>query len=282
MQVAAQPESYNKDVQSIVDELKGLSQKARQERSADRWVLDSLDGLIRDYDWPWQKRLIVEEFADGDFTHEPSWEVRSGRYWIDGPLGLRSRITVTPEPEPASEPEEQEEQDVGKALLEGLLRSVLESQDTSPEPESVEESKDAEIVLPLEISNAFAIRMLLSIHSESDQNGRLLFGVSQGTQSGEAYLLALQTGKVPRLELVRVRDGRSAIIESVVLDESPAVGKVHRLEWRRDDYGLMQLLLDGKQVARISDRGLKESFQRFNVVNVGGDYAIRRLVIFGN
>ena len=276
----AQQRAANDDVQAIVDKLKQLSERARDERSADRWLLNAMDDLIRDYEWPWRVELVHEDFSDGDFTRDPVWQVRSGDYWLDRALGLRSRISTRPPPQ-QTVPQKREEQDMGQVLLEGLLRGVMESQDNERKPETPVNNTDAEIILPLVISNAFAIKLELSIHNAPGESGRLLFGLSQ-EQSGSGYLLVVKTGDFPAIELVRIRDGSSAVIENIILQNALPIGQVHTLEWRRDDYGLMQLRLNGETLANTSDRAFRGPFQRFNIVNAGGDYAVRRVTIHGD
>ncbi|MDZ7735016.1 MAG: hypothetical protein U5P41_01875 [Gammaproteobacteria bacterium] len=41
----------------------------------------------------------------------------------------------------------------------------------------------------------------------------------------------------------------------------------------------MSVHLDGEQVIQIRDRGFRESFDGFAMINQGGDYAVREITI---
>ncbi len=77
-------DSENEQLQTLVDQLKGITEKARNERAADRWLLSALEELVERYNWPWRDQLLMEEFSDGDFQQDPTWQVRSGQFWVDG------------------------------------------------------------------------------------------------------------------------------------------------------------------------------------------------------
>ena len=104
-----------KDQESaLIDELRTLVQKSREQRAADRWLQRALDDLVAKYDWPWQRELMYEDFSDGDYTRNPVWQVVQGDFfcllkdafdqlWLEGErhpkmmsIGLHSRISGHP------------------------------------------------------------------------------------------------------------------------------------------------------------------------------------------
>lgn len=272
----SQPASNNADVQAIVDQLKALNERARTERGADRWVLNSLDTLIRKYEWPWRENLLNEDFSDGDYTGLPAWQVVSGRFWVDASLGLRSRTAVRSRPT-AKTPPKRTDDDVGRQILDSLFGSVLETEADRAADTSQESSGNTEIILPLEISHAFAMQVEFSMHNAPSENGRLVFGIYQGPARDAGYQIALQTGSDPVVDLLRVRAGRSAIIDSIRLDHGIDEGELHALGWRQDDTGRIDLLLDDQRLISTSDRAFRGPYQGLNIVNGGGDYAIRSI-----
>ena len=58
-------------------------------------------------------------------------------------------------------------------------------------------------------------------------------------------------------------------------------GQRHLLEWRRDREGEMVVLVDGEEIMRARDRGVKHAFDGFTLVNAGGEYTIRRVTLSG-
>lgn len=276
----AQADSGEGDIQSLVDELKTLTTQARQQRAADRWLLNALDDLANKYEWPWRTLVLDERFADGDFTSNPAWQVVSGQYWIDASLGLRSRVSESQQPQPATT-DDSDDQDVGEVLLRGLLRSMMEDK-SSTQPSSQPASTHAQIFLPIEISNTFAIRTSFSVHNMPSETGRFLIGVYQGANADSGYLLSFTIGATPMLDVIRVRAGGSAIIESLPLDTRLQDGQAHELEWRRHKDGQMELLLDANLISRTNDRAFLQPFQTINIFNMGGDYAVRSITVFGS
>jgi hypothetical protein len=277
---SAQGDSSEGDVQSLIDELKNITAQARQQRAADRWLLNALDDLAAKYEWPWRRVLLDERFADGDFTANPAWQVVSGQYWIDASLGLRSRVGQVQQPETTSK-DNAGDQDFGQVLLRGLLESMVEDQSSTQTP-AQPAATHAQIFLPIEISNAFAIRISFSVHNMPSETGRFLTGVYQGANADSGYLLSLTTGAAPVLDVIRVRAGGSAIIESLPLNAQIQDGQTHQLEWRRNGDGQMELLLDANSISRTSDRAFSEPFQAINIFNMGGDYAVRSIAVFGS
>ena len=66
-------------------------------------------------------------------------------------------------------------------------------------------------------------------------------------------------------------------------DETPSLsdGNAHTVLWTRDKRGAMVISIDGQEVMRATDRGFRQPFQGFQIVNRGGDYAIRQITIDG-
>ncbi len=271
--------SENEDVQAIVDRIKAISERARQDRSADRSVLNALDRLVEEYEWPWRRELLHEDFSDGDFSNQPAWRVEAGRFWVDGTLGLRTRAPIAPAVSRVAAPRPQDD-DVGRQIFGGLIRDMIEAsepQTREPRPELA----PPEIVLPLSISPAFAIQVEFSVHNAPSEAGVLQFAVNQDVDRQSGYRLALQTGDDPRLDLLRVRAGRSALIDSVALKTVIGDGQPHRLEWRQDRDGRVELLLDRERLVDTTDRAFRTEYRSLGITNGGGDYAIRMLSAYG-
>ena len=87
--------SDSEKLQAMVDELRALTDKARNQRAADRWLINSMDDLAARYDWPWRRKLLMEDFSDGNYNRNPAWQVISGQFWVDRRLGLRSQVTAS-------------------------------------------------------------------------------------------------------------------------------------------------------------------------------------------
>ncbi len=270
------------ELQSMVDELRGITEKARQQRAADRWLLTAMEDLVAKYDWPWRDELISEDFSDGDFSQDPAWQTVSGEFWLDRRLGLRSRTPIreTRQEQPAEEPKK-EKQDIGKALLGALLKEALgpekekEQQQSSQQP-----SGPAEIQLPQQIPSVFAAEMEISVHNRPAEEGQYEFGLYQDSQGGSGYRLVLFTGDRPALEVLSIRSGRTMVLDNVTIDDL-GDGESHTLGWRRDPTGRMEVFVDGTSVSSVRDNSFRYPFKQFNLTNKGGDMALQSLSLQG-
>ena len=71
----------------------------------------------------------------------------------------------------------------------------------------------AEMYMPLKINNAFAARIQLTSPGRQDRRRGLEIGFYPGRSRGDGYRLICFSNNNPSLEMVRIRRGRSAVIE---------------------------------------------------------------------
>lgn len=267
-------------VQQLVDQLRSLTDKARQQRAADRWLLNAMEDLVARYDWPWRDSLLEEDFSDGDFRKDPSWEVRSGEFWVDGQLGLRSR--TRPVPQAKEEPQQQQperKQDLGRALLGAFLEQALndrrreQQEPQKQEPQSQPEDEAAEIQLPLKIPTVFHLETRFSLHSRPSIESRFEIGLFQDPGGRSGYRLVVTSGQQASLELLGHTNGRSFVIDRREI-ESLGDGNSHDLVWLRGPDGRMQVSIDGETLSDQRDNAFRYPFQRLALINRSGDLAV--------
>ncbi len=275
-------DSENEELQSLIDQLKTITGKARQQRAADRWLLNDLEDLVARFDWPWRDELLTEDFSDGDFKQDPQWIVRSGQFWIDGRLGLRSR-TQPAEVAPRKEEPQKKRQKFGDALLGALLKEALreEKQEREPEREPEERPHEtAEIQLALAIPKVFAAHFEFSIHNRPSEEGQLVLGILQEERGSYGYQITITTGRDPFIELALLRRGRSQIIDSTELDNLND-GNSHTLDWRRDSNGELEVLLDETSLLKARNNTFKNAFRWLSIANHSGDFALSTINLQG-
>ncbi|MEJ1297299.1 MAG: hypothetical protein RPU64_09315 [Candidatus Sedimenticola sp. (ex Thyasira tokunagai)] len=279
-------DSDNEQLQKLVDQLKEVTEKARDQRAADRWLLNALEDLVEQYNWPWRTQLVMEDFSDGDFQQDPAWQVRSGQFWVDGRLGLRSRSRQqqVAEPKPEQPQQRREKEDIGKALLGALLQGALQKRDrqqqATPPPAAVDRYQSAEIQLPVAVPSVFAAELELSVHNAPSEEGEIEFGLYQGAEGNSGYRLVLYTGRRASLELLSRRSGRTGVIDRVDIDDI-GDGNSHQLQWRRDANGQIEVLLDGNRVIRARDHSFRYPFKQFAITNNSGDFAVAGISLYG-
>ena len=109
--------------------------------------------------------------------------------------------------------------------------------------------------------------------------GGLEIGVYRGANRNAGYRLAYTPGK--GLALLGVNQWGSSVIDATRTDIALLDGKDHVIEWTRTDDGHMIVRLDGAEIFARTDRGWRDPFDGFHLINRGGDYLLRSLTIDG-
>lgn len=281
------PSAGNEQVQKLVDELRALTEEADRNRAADPRFLRDLKGLARRYDYPWRVRLIFDDFRDGDYVNNPAWTAAAGKFTVawGGGLATEVRPRTLNTPKPAEEPRRKREltgEDVARALFGEILRDRSRPRrQPAPPPEPQKVLDPAEIFLPRPITNAFAISAVITGRLGDDMAGQggLEIGVYRGAMRNAGYRLAYTPGK--GLALLGVNQWGSSVIEASRADVALVDGKDHVIEWTRTDDGHMVVRLDGAEIFARTDRGWRDPFDGFHLINRGGDYLLRSLTIDG-
>ena len=129
------------------------------------------------------------------------------------------------------------------------------------------------------VPNAFAIAV--SQGSASGAGGRLEVGVSQGRQA-HGYRLAYNPGAQRSLELLRIGNRGTAVIESTAKRIKLEDGKLHKVQLTRDVAGEIAVRVDGKEIMRTVDRAFRGDFDGVVIINKGGDYTVRSVTVDGD
>ena len=280
----------NEQVQKLVDELRALTDEADRNRAADPRFLSDLRGLARRYDYPWRVRLISDDFGDGDYTNNPAWTAAAGKFTVawGGGLATEVRPRTVAATKPAQEPRRRRElsgEDMAIALFGEILRDrsgeSRQRRHQAPPPEPQKVLDPAEIFLPRPITNAFAIRAVVTGRLGDDMAGQggLEIGVYRGANRNAGYRLAYTPGK--GLALLGVNQWGSSVIDASRADIALIDGKDHVIEWTRTDDGHMVVRLDGAEIVARTDRNWRDPFDGFHLINRGGDYLLRSLTIDG-
>lgn len=271
----------NQQLQTLVDQLREITEKARKERAADRWLLNELEELVSRHDWPWRNELLNEDFSDGNYDQNPAWNVVSGQFWVDGRLGLRSR-SEQEEETPAPQPQEQKK-DLGKALFGALLQEAMrgkERQQPQPEP-AQKRDQPAEIQLALQIPTVYALQLEFSAHNPPNEAGQIEFSLYQGKSGDTGYRLILMLGEKSSLELLSRINGKTRVIDRVEFGNI-SDGQTHAIEWRRDPNGQIEVLMDEQPLVRARDHSFRHPFTQLSLRNQGGDFAIGSVTLHGS
>lgn len=272
-------------LESVIEELRGLLDRAEQERSADPWLIQDMRAVLDRYDWPWTRRIYAEDFTRLSRLPQP-WRVVQGEFRVDRQLGLR---TIVEPAAPAREAERAQSEQGGDAMRQ-LLGEVLEQalgggRTRRPEGEQAQPADLARALAPMQISNAFALRVELSARDLEAAGGSLVLGPYQGQEGEAGYRLAYYSDAAAgeRVFELAKRSPRGTVstIDYYEGEATFSDGEEHVILWTRDEDGDMRIDLDDRKLMDVRDRGFQEPFAGLAVLNHGGDYAISSLVIQG-
>jgi len=258
--------------QALIDDMTRLLDQAEKNRSANARFLQEARDLLRSYEWPWHESLLDETFRDGDYTRNPTWIVDAGQFQVVRGVGLRSQATTQTTRAPAANQPRQ-----GDAVSQILNILLQGSNDQPVQQQTTTHSELASIRTEMAISNSFLIEVDVASLADS---GSFSIGPYQGERRDTGYQLVYRGGINPVIELHRFTSGRNAIVE-IHEDMELFDDRVHTLTWQRRNNGEMTVLLDGSELFRTSDRGLRDPFSGFSLTNEAGRFAFSRVRIYG-
>jgi hypothetical protein len=279
----------NPELQELIDELRTLAEKSRDQRAADRWLQQALEDLVSKYDWPWRRELLFDDFSDGNFAADPEWTVICGKFWIDASLGLRSSVQpkrrAAPE-ESARERSEDSTKDLGRAVFGELLDQAFKRDELRRESESrskrdVSREGPARIRLGTLVTNAFSLELAFSVHNEPGVEGHFEIALFQEQAGDYGYLLAIHTGEEGIIDLYRLRRGQRELVNSSELKAGPGIGERHELVWRQADNGQVEVFMNGEETMNLRDKAFRDDYRWLELVNRSGELGIRRVRILG-
>ncbi len=278
----------NPELQGLVDELRTLAEKSRNERAADRWLQQALEDLVSKYDWPWRSELLIDEFSDGNFTADPAWTVLSGKFWVDASLGLRSSVRPKPQSrrsESNRERSRDSSKDVGRAIFGQLLDQAFkddEPEESGSRPErDVSQEGPARIRLDTRITHAFSLELDFSVHHEPGVEGHFEVALLQEEAGDYGYVLAVRTGEQGMMDLYRLRRGQRELVNSSTLKGDTAIGKRHELVWRQANNGQVEVCMNGEESMNLQDRAFRDPYTCLEFVNQNGEIGVSRVRILG-
>ena len=291
-------------LEALARELEALIDQAEDARAADPRFLQDLRDLIATHIANTQPRtaLIRDDFSDGDYTDDPRWEVVSGKFSIDGRLGLRTTIPLSGADTEAMRLTLDTIRDKGDELLDKGGELFDKSKDTIGDLLSGEKKLDdlwggddddekedtgpvgpepAEIVLDADIPNAFALELEL-MSGITHKDARFEIDLFQGRAGASGYRLSYLPGSDPGLMLSRFSRRGAEVIGESRDDVNLEDGRNHTVALVRDGDGTTTASVDGEELIRVKSSALDDPFGGLSLVNSGGDYAVRSIAVYGD
>lgn len=271
--------------QEMVDELRGLIEKAQRQRAVRPRFLRDLEDLANRHDYPWRRPIVREYFRDGDFTRDPHWRVVSGEFVMNWSGGLYSRVRrggrldMRRSGQDGRQSDKITGGDIAKAILGGLLN--VPDRDQARDQAGRTNREPAQIFLRQRITSAFAISAAFATNSgrQDDDWGGFDFSVIDNQRRARGYRLSYTpaTG----LTLFRISGRNVRAIAGSDRGFRLDGRRDHVIDWSRDRDGHFHVGLDGRDILAVTDRESGRDFEGFYLINRGGEFILRSLTIDG-
>ena len=267
--------AQKKNLKTLLKDLNALIEEAEAARAANPVFLRDLKALAARYANPWSKRMLFDDFSDGEFQRNPAWSVTSGEYWVEQGYGLRSRIVEAAAASTA--PQKVSKEKLALSILGAVLQGTnKDGGAAAPAPAAAAPAKASAIEARARISNAFSTTLKFSSWKAGGVFG---LAMNQGL-GGAGYRVVYKAGKKPRLKLVRVTArGRDVIDAKAIaaLEDQ----KVHNLKWTRAADGAMTVSIDGKAILSARDASFRDPFDALQLTSQGADVIVKSINVMG-
>lgn len=262
----------------LLGELQALITKGEQQGLAQKKYLRELRQLTSRYDWPWSKLLMREQFADRNYTANPTWTVRGGNFEMHSEFGL---VSIQKDPKPEPKPQQQQTNPTGQ-LLGAVLQQVLTPQGTQQQQQQQQQTPPpatrSDISTALKITNGFDLRLVIRTRNEP---GRFEVGPYIAGQNDEGYRLVYAPGGNPSMALVRYSAIGSGVVATSSAPVSLTAGQDQYIQWFRHSGGDMAVYVNGKETIVTSDRTFSKGFDGVIISNLGGTYTVGEVTVYG-
>jgi hypothetical protein len=271
-------QSSDDNLENMINDLDTVIKEGTKSRAAHPGFLQDLNRIIDQYRIPKKLIFFADDFANNNFSENPTWTVKKGTFSIDSYGSLYSSIAIR---RPVAEKETEPESDSGRNLriLFGALNELTKG-------EKEQEEQDENIETQAIISSAAAIpnSFILEFSFRSNANwGSTSIGVIQGDDPQSGYHLVYQASPAENrpMQLIKYRYGKQYIIDEVH-ENSPDLddGADHTARLIRSPNGDMVVTIDDIEVMRTSDFSFRDDFAGVVIVNNGGSYSYDNIEFF--
>ena len=271
-------QSSDDRLENMINDLSQIIEEGTKSRAAHPGFLQDLNKIIDQYKIPKKLIFFADDFADNNFTENPTWTVRKGIFSIDSSGSLYSSI-ATRRAVAEKETEPESEGDRNLRILFGVLNELAKDENEQQgQGENIE--TQAMISSSAVIPNSFNLKF--SFRSNSNW-GSTSIGIVQVDDPQSGYHLVYQASPEENrpMQLIKYRYGKPYIIDEV-FENSPNLDDAaeHIAHLNRSTNGDMVVTIDNIEVMRTSDFSYRGDFTGILIINNGGSYSYDNIEFF--
>jgi hypothetical protein len=271
-------QSSDSRLEEMINELDQIIDEGSQADAAHPAFLKDLQMILDKYRIPTRIAFFADDFADNDFTQDPTWTVSTGTYIIDRYGSLYSSIAIRRPPPVQAEEESGSGGDRGLRIIMGVLDELTKKDSGQAESETGPEQ--AVIYSKAEIPNSFNLQF--TFRSAANW-GSTSIGVFQGDDPKSGYHLVYQASPADNrpMQLIKYRYGKPYVVDEI-LHDSPDLddGADHIIQLSRLLGGEMVVTVDDIEVLRSSDLSYQDDFNGVVIINNGGSYGYGNIELY--
>jgi hypothetical protein len=270
-------QSNDDRLEKMAAELQQVIDEGNRAEAAHPAFLKDLQLILDKYRTPTRIVFFADDFADSDYTQNPTWIVSTGEYIVDRYGTLYSSVAIR-RPAPETTADSDSSGDTGLRIIMSVLEELTRK---DSEPGSTEkETAPAVIFSNAEIPNSF----ILQFTFRSSANwGATSIGVFQGDDPKSGYHLVYQPAPAENrpMQLIKYRYGKPYVVDEI-LQDSPNLddGTDHIIQLSRSIDGEMVVTVDTIEVLRTNDLSYRNDFNGVVIINNGGSYGYDNIELY--
>jgi len=270
-------QSSDDQLEKMAAELQQVIDEGSQANAAHPAFLKDLQMILDKYKTPTRIVFFADDFADNDYTQNPTWTISTGEYMVDRYGTLYSSVAIR-RPAPETTADSDSSADSGLRIIMGVLDELTRKDGQKESPET--EAAQAVIFSNAEIPNNF----ILQFTFRSSANwGATSIGVFQGDDPKSGYHLVYQPAPAENrpMQLIKYRYGKPYVVDEI-LQDSPNLddGTDHIIQLSRSIDGEMVVTVDTIEMLRTSDLSYRDDFNGVVIINNGGSYGYDNIELY--
>ena len=268
-------ESHTEVLQELIDDIENAVEDADRRMVAHPSFIDKLRALVERYRSRLRTVFFFDDFSDGDYTDAPLWKVSNGDFTVTADQRLRSRVEMrTTTPSQA----EKNERDIGRQVVETFLKDFLGSRDNGADTQPATANTEKEVyqrraVIKTECQFPAAFEVDVSLAAEPSR-GHMQILLLGDRQARPVYRLSYYAtpSQNRAIKIFRSNKRQRQLVGTATAFPMLEDGALHRIQWIRDVYGNMSVVVDGEAILQVKETEYKDAFSGLALINGGGTY----------